>query len=450
MSVGAAIKISPQERHEPGGDQRTASGLEQVLLQLAESRSRTDSRFETAIAELRGRLQSSSGDENPSLPSHGSDPPPHIESLQERIADLAERVRQADREQAPDSPGSAAVTSLDEQLNALNAALEVSLNAPEHEAGSAESTPAPIPASPPEDINAAGAASARTELRTIAERLGAIEEALNFTGAQSERIGAIEGRLMELMTAIEASDVQAKQTAEETARQLGSQIDGIRLAPEEIGSLDAVQQELQGLARRASSMDERTLTTLEAISSTLQGLMERSHAGEADAPTLAEETPPAQAASQQPATALDDDDGWNIDTDTAAPGEQTDCSGEDDETNNQEMPRAKPQPMAPGRLASEVRKPRRFLVIAAVMLLVASAGLLYGRLKTHGPGAADTGRHLAPVSPAPADRPGGSKRQVSPPKSSEKGEATAGNVGQTVEPRDQMSAGQLVRFQGLA
>ena len=440
MAVGSAIRLRPETEAEA---ELAGGGLEQVLLQLAERRAHTDSRFETAIAELRGRLQAAPEDEDPSPPPAGFGPPAHIASLHERVADLARRVRQADRERITDVPGLAAVPGLDEQLNALNAALEASLNEPEPEA----QLPAPV-----QSVSQV-AVSPRlgpSELQAIEERLGAIEAALAVARTQSERIGAIENRLTELMKTVEASGAEAKQAAEQTAQQLACQIEEIRLAPDEPGRLDAVQQELKALSQRAGRMDERTLATLEAISGTLQRLMERSHLAEGQAQARRDEKAAAEADAQQQSAELGSDDGWSIDEAPETYEDDGDTAGEACETDPPETPPATRPPMAPGRLASEARQPRRVLVVAAVLLLVASAGLLYGRLKAHGPGLPDSGNQLAPVSPAPADRPGREKRQVSPPSTGGSGEATAGRVRRLPGPIAGAKERLRVRFQELA
>ena len=442
MAARAQAKLIPTPPHAEPPALRISrahgdtAGLERLLLQLAENRAGSDARLSSALDELRALLSASSNGAAPAQPALQSNATQHIEALEERVADLARRVQNSEAAQDPsdEPPGH---PDLDRQFQELNAALEASLNTP----------PAPVPPV----INPSPSAAGLQEFQAIAGRLESIDHAVNATGASSARIDAIEAQLAELSDAIQALSPQIEQAAQRAASETVSQFEESRAAKDAVARLDAIRQDLQALTQRAGRMDERTLGTLETISGTLQHLAQRiavaedAAANEAavdeaekeenppgDSRQVSEETQPGDSGqATQPGDsrqAPKEPQPGNSRRATKNPGDSrqapknpgdsrqaprnpgdsrraTKNPGDSRQATNKEPEpvAVEPPTPAPRRVASDARKPGKILVIAAVALLILSAGLLYGRLnsRTGGPPGAD--HHLAPTAPAPAE-----------------------------------------------
>ena len=425
------------------------AGLERLLLQLAENRAGSDARLGAALDELRALLRASSNGAAPAQPTIQSDAAQHIEALEERVADLARRVQNSEAVESP-SGEAAAQPELDRQFQELNAALEASLNMP----------PAPVPPV----VDPSPSAVGLLEVQAIADRLKSIDHAVYEAGANVQRIQAVEAQLAELSGAIGTLGPQIEQIAGRSAAETVSQIENSEHTTDAIARFDAIRQDLQALTQRAGRMDERTLETLETISGTLQHLAQRIEAAEAGAmdKTQGEEKPPGDSrratqpgdsrramnnpgdsrrATNNPgdsrrvtnkepepvASPAPAPTSQRLANDVRQPGDSrqaTNKPGDSRQASNkpgdsrrasnkpgdsrqddkkQPEPVTSPSPaLAPRRLASDAKKPGKILVIAAVALLILSAGLLYGRLNTSTGGPPGLDHHLAPTPAEPS------------------------------------------------
>jgi hypothetical protein len=481
---------------ESDGDPVTAR-LEQLLLQLADKRAGSDQRLGSALDELRSRLNGSPNGAHPAQPPVQSAPFPHIESLQERVADLAKRVQRSEEAQGGAQNGANAPASgadLDAQFRDLNAALEASLNSDSLAALESGRYPAALEsgrdAEDPPRVDSDPSVAGLPELQAIADRLQSIEGSLISAGARSARIDSMEAQLSELLEAIGALSPQIEQVAQRAAVETASLVEASQPAAEAIARLDAMQQDLHSLTQRAGRMDERTLSTLEAISNTLQRLVERMTIAEAaamDEPRT-EEEPPEPGDSRRAtrntgdsrrATRKPGEPPQSDDAPTEQPEEETEALKMEEErealkTEAQEIAAIDPAPAAevqadcqnssaiaphaplPRRLASEATKPGKILVFAAVVLLIVSAGLLYGQLTTRPAGAPNAPQYLAPMAPtapAPAEPPIDHKGSHAQDPGSGGGNATAGGRdenslerGKTQEPTPKLETIPAYRF----
>ena len=487
---------------ETDGDGVTAR-LEHLLLQLADKRASSDARLGSALDELRSRLNGSPNGANRPQPAVQPTPFPHIESLEERVADLARRMQRSEDAQGEPQNGAgipASGADLDAQFRELNAALEASLN--DSSLAALESRPNPAalesrgyPAALESRSYPAALESRRVEpdpsaglaqLQAIADRLQAIERALNSAGARSARIDSMESQLCELLQAIGALSPQIEQVAQRAAVETASRIEASRPAAEAIARLDAIQRDLHSLTQRAGAMDERTLATLETISNTLQHLAQRITVAEAaqpgDSRRAANKPGDSRRAANKPGDSrrVANKPGEPPQSDDAPlepPEQETEAPETEVETDEEtkaheiastaapvmEVQADEPEASAiarhaplPRRLASDARKPGKVLVFAAVLLLIVSAGLLYGRLNTQPAGAPNAPQFLAPTAPtAPAprdqstDRDGGHAQDPG----SAGGNATAGGGdekslerGKTPEPAPKLETIPAYRF----
>ena len=404
------------------------AGLERLLLQLAENRAGSDARLGAALDELRALLRASSNGAAPAQPAVQSNPSQHIEALEQRVADLARRVQNSEAAQSPsDEPP--AHPDLNAQFRELNAALEASLNI------------APAPEPPVVDPNPP--AAGLLELQAIADRLESIDHAVKSTGARSGRIEAIEAQLAEVSDAIQALSPQIEQIAHQAAVRVAFQFEESQQTAQTISRLDAIRQDLKVLTQRAGRMDERTLETLETISGTLQHLAQRIAVAEDAAMDEAEgeenppgdsrratknpeqpelelvEPAPAKAAEPVPAEHIEPDEAEPVAIEApAAPARR--LASEANRPGDSRRAPNKPgdsrrTPNKPGDSRRAPNKPGKILVIAAVALLILSAGLLYSRLNTGTGGPPGADHHLAPTPAEPsADHEGSHAAQPGP------------------------------------
>lgn len=274
-------------------------------------------------------------------------------------------------------------------------------------------------------------------LKSIEARLSGLSRYFDHAEEQRGRMESIESNLMQVVEMIQASGGPIEDAAHKAA-QAAVRIYGDSNAASE--RLDAIQADLRALNERNQALDERTVDTLQAMNDTLKSLATRVGVGrETSRPGAAANTGPAFRAERGPvppefldtgeerassngssrtndmtaapqAAALPSDptaraSGRRSRLEADPPPVAESRGGEGNLANDDFIASARRAAQATSRQAEqstgrlgrlrastpfagdgddavEGRRPRPLLVFAAVFLLVVSAALLYGRLKT--------------------------------------------------------------------